>query len=471
MWRIFLSPILAFFFWSFPAFAALKPITVFFDALKHEVLTTSPELQSLGALARQRNSARSTSITRWLPRIDLSLRQSRSKDYSLLTSGQLGSVVNLFPGGFTPAETNLASWYLNLNVPLFRRTVQLDVQRASAEREISERQLELALSRLAWQLRELLGNYIFQLYRITTLNTSTELARTNLRDVKLRFNLGQKTKVDLLRARANLLSLESKTFGVEEDRAKALSALLNYSGLSRERLQELLSGQSLDSEDVLRETIDDFTVTEETYPKVRNFLPSQDSQTYLGKLAARNPSFNFSYQTIMAEQRAAEATAQLLLAPEYPELLIQGFLSKQGPEWSGLATPAELSRSIALVLNIPIFSSGSLFSSSSEKRNAERAAEIKREREILKLKQEVEDQAFQLDRMQSQLSSQLLNVEQNRELVKLSRRSYQIGKSSLLELLTAENGWTEAKLTLAQSKLAYDVLIRKFAWNIGVILE
>jgi len=283
--------------------------------------------------------------------------------------------------------------------------------------------------------------------------------------------LGQRTRVDVLRASANLLSLESSALGFEQERGASLSALSAYSGLTRAKLAEILAPGQLTTEAALGGAIEAFTESGKVLEVIQPYMPSQAPTTFPETLSSRIPVANLTYLILLAEQNSADIRARLLMAPEWPEILIQGNLNKQGPHWQEAISGGNVSHTIALVLNIPLFSGGSLFSSYSEKRNAENAATLKREQDILRLRDEVENQAFQLETLQKTIRAQMLNLKQNEELVRLSQRTYGLGKTTLLELLASQNDWIEAKLDLAQSRLAYAVLVRKFAANLGVPVE
>ena len=156
------------------------------------------------------------------------------------------------------------------------------------------------------------------------------------------------------------------------------------------------------------------------------------------------------------------------MAQEWPELNLKGSLSKQAPDFGAALSPGQQSYSVALVLTVPVFSGGSIFSTNIERRSLQQIAELRTQKDIFHFKSELENERSQILSLQSSLSAQTLNLAQNEEIVKLSFKSYQLGKATIVELLGSQNDLIDSKINLAKTKLDLSTQMRQFSWNLGV---
>lgn len=426
-----------------------------FRRLKSEALKQSYDIQIAREGAYQAIAANYTSWTRWMPRLDLDLSQSRSRDYSILTGGALGNLSNTL--SITPQFLSLSRWELGLTFPIYHRSVYLGVMQASADQVLASDRLRLKEGELDWRLRSLLGNFLTQKYKVAALQTSIQIAEQNLRESTLRFELGERTKIDVLRSKANLLTLQSKKLAYQQEKSTALSELLEYSGLAFSDIEK--AGFDPSSEDALLELINEFTKVDQILLKVSPVLEEN-------KIASMSPV----YASLLSEEESSIRKAENISAQEWPQLSFRGGLNKQSNEWENSLSAGNISYSAAFILRIPIFSSGSLFSTRNEQSHLISASRLKTEKEILRLKNEIERDRNRIRSLMATLEAQKLNLEQNEELVRLSFKSYQLGKVTLVELLTAQNDLIESKINLVKSKQEFSTLLSKLAWNTGVTL-
>lgn len=443
--------------------AARADIAEEFARLEAMARERSPEIAQSRDTMSEKRAARYTAITRWLPRLDFQLSQSDTLDFSLIQSGALGSLAQ---SGFvfTPVETPLTKWSLNLSVPLYRRSVHVGLEQANAELDLASSQFDSKLSELDWRMRSLFGAYLLDLYRDATIQTSIDVAQTNLREARLRFELGQRTRVDVLRSEANLVSLQSKKMSYQTDQDSDLNAFLDYSGITVADLRSAGSEPPPDGETPIAEAIDRFVALDGLSRSLEGRLEAP-SPEQAGPLDG-SPSF----RNIALSEELSETQARVSMAQEFPELLLQGSLSKEGPHWDDAFSQGDQSHSIALVLNVPIFTAGSAFSSYYEKTNAQAAARAKGESDLLQLKNDIEKDRDQIRTLRKSVESFALNRSQNEELVRLSFKSYQLGKSTLVEVLQSQNDLLDSKFNLAKAKLDLSTASRRFAWNLGIPL-
>lgn len=418
----------------------------------------SSELQIAKSQAELKSFALWTAWTKWIPHLDLQLTQSRSKDYSLVQSNSLG------PTGaalFKPTEQDTSKWSLNLTLPIYRRAVHVGVLQSIEENRLAQDQLAVKLSEHDDHLRLFLGNYLLQGYREATIQNSIDIAIKDLKDAELRFNLGQKTKMDVLRTQANLANLQSKQISLHEAKVSDLNRLLEYTGLTLSEIEAQGFNPGNTSEQGWLDLIDPFTQVDEALHKL---------DPYLKEIRVTLEETSPKYRTLLGETSIANRQAQSLFAGEFPTLDFQASLYKQGADWSQATSSGNHSYSLAVVLTLPLFSGGSLYSNYREKEAALQTSTLKGDQAILQFKNELETQRIRIKSLQQLLASQELSKNQNEELVKLTQKSYQLGKSTLIELLNSQNDLIESKAATARTKIDLAVLVRQYASNLGVTL-
>jgi len=360
---------------------------------------------------------------------------------------------------FRPEPQSLARWNLVLSLPLYDRSTWLGIDQNSIEARLYGMQLQAKESELDWRLRSFLSQYLIDSYKSATLMDSLRSAETNLREATVRFELGSRTRIDVLRAKANVASLESKRLNYEQSRATSLHRFLQETGLD--------SGEKS-----LAAAIDRFSSVEGTLPLLEPYLgetmPSDESGP--NALEARITDASPVRANDLVQEELAISRARTTLSQEWPNLRIQGNLTKQGPGWKEAFSPGDQSYSIGLVLNVPIFSGGSLFSTSIESSSAQEVARAQAHRDVIQLRNDLEIQAMRIHALRKLIESLKLTLDQNEQVRELSFRSYQLGKATMVELLDSQNALIESKIGLAQSKIDLAVLTRQFAWNLGVPL-
>lgn len=432
-----------------------------FQKLKSEALMQSYEIRIAREGAQQATFGKLTSWTRWMPKLDLDLSQTRSRDYSILTGGSLGNLSSAL--SLTPQIISLSRWDLSLTFPIYNRSIYLGVKQATADQVLAEDRLRLKEGELDWRLRSLLGNYLTQKYKVATLQTSIQIAEQNLRESTLRFEMGERTKIDVIRSKANLLALQSKKLAYQQEKMTGLSEFLEYSGLTLSQLEK--AGFDLTSEEGLLGLINEFTKTDQILFQLKSILEENNSNILLEKSIVNSSPV---YVSLLSEEESSIRKAENLSAQEWPQFSFRGGLNQQSNHWSNVLSTGNISYSAALTLKIAIFSGGSFFSTRKEQAHLVATSRLKAEKDILRLKNEVERDRNQIRLLMATLEAQKMNLEQNEELVRLSFKSYQLGKVTLVELLTAQNDLIDSKINHVKSKQEFSTLLRKFAWNMGV---
>jgi len=153
---------------------------------------------------------------------------------------------------------------------------------------------------------------------------------------------------------------------------------------------------------------------------------------------------------------------------EYPDLRLQGSYSNAAESWEGTLHNPTRAHTVALVLTIPLFSGGSFVSSHFEKYFAKKQIEYTINQKKLQLENDLNTTLIRINALETLVSSLALNVSQFEELYRLTSKSYQLGKSSLFELLEVQDNLLDSKINLAQNKIQLYTLSQNYLWQAGL---
>lgn len=425
----------------------------------------SPEVRAAQETARQKGAGWWSAFTRWLPRADLQLSTSSSKDYSFITSGALGSLGSTPGMDLTPKAVTLGRWALNFSVPLYRRQVHLNLTQATLESSQADAQLSNRISELDWKLRGAAANYLAQVYRELAVQKSIELGEAHLKETKIRVELGQKTKVDLLRSQANLSSWLSKRLSHKNARESDRHTLMDLMGISDAEWQELEGSAQWGDVDGTAEAIEKFANLKMTQSVAASWIQKLSGR---GALERRVVEHGPRYAQVQREGEISRHQVSGLMAAEWPELTAQAGFNKQADVFSKLTEFDNVTYQFSIGLSIPLFTFGSLFSSWREMGAARRVAELRESRELQRVLSDTETLAQQISLLEQTLDSTNLQLSQQTEILRLTQKSYELGKAGILELLTSQNELLETKINWVKTKLDLSVALRRFLWEIGV---
>jgi len=435
-----------------------------FEKLKSKALNKSYDIEIAQASLDQKSSHLYTTVTKWFPHLDFQVSKNDTLDYSLVTSGALGN----FGNTFAPQENLLNRWSLNLTLPIYQRSVQLGIEQGGIDKHLAEIELQSKKSEFEWKLFSYFTNYLLSSYQASTIEQSIEAGKKSLIEAKQRFELGQKTKVDVLRAEANLVSLDSKRITFEQSKQADYGSFLEYAGLETRDIKDSGLAELLGSETKISTALSQITETPNLDPLLDPYVPKPgDSQAdeMVNHAIAHS---SVTYQKYETQDDLSESQARTLMADEFPNLSLQGSLSKQSPDFNQTFTSQQVSHSVALVLTVPIFSGGSIISTYSEKNNAQRLSGLKREQDRIHFKNETSKNLLQILALRRTRESQTLSLSQNTEIVRLSRKSYELGKATIVELLGSENDLIDAKTNLAKTKVTLATLSRQLVSDLGI---
>lgn len=353
-----------------------------------------------------------------------------------------------------------ADWSLNLDVPVYRRKLNVQVNVAQAEEQVAENNLQITIQQFDLRLKELVGNYLESCYRLLNIQNSVLLSQEHVERIYRGYELRDQTRLQLLRAQANLKELEAKQDLDAHNKEVAFNAVLDFSGLTASNTLFQNLEQLLHDEVQIAGCINSLAAVEEKYVTLKPFveiMDTQERQQYYFK-------HSLLYSKILLQRQLAEDRATTFTQDEYPDLSIRGYYDRlddtQFTKFNGEG-------SLALVLSIPLFSGGTVFSTNKTKAIAQHIADVNQYTDVRSTLHTIENNRKLISSLRSIYATQQINLLQQQEIVVLSVKSYQIKQTSMQDLLTSKNRLIDAKNALMQTTNRLAALYRQFAWELG----
>jgi hypothetical protein len=405
------------------------------NELKKKSFLSAPDLKIARSLKSQKSAEDYTAITHHVPQAALALKQD--KDLLNNSNPMLKTL------GFIPPDH---SWSINYNWSLFnygliQNTLRTNEESKKTELELSNKEKEYGVI-----FSTNILNYLLAKYKTSAVLNSLKKSETAKKEATLGFDLGQKTKMDVLRADANFVSLNSKKAKYLDEEEEAHNTFLEVSGLDTDAISFL----NPLTEDEIISLITALTQSAPLKPISNEYI----AETPLAKV-------------ISSEEKINTRNLNLITKDEWPELRIQGAFNNAGNTFNQSFTNPTRSHSIAIVLSIPIFGGGSIVSSNFAQYFAKKQLQYSLDRERLQLKNKFEVTFQKIKTLETLISSLTLNVSQFEELFKLTSKSYQLGKSNFYELLDVQDNLLDSKINLAQNKIQLYTLTENYIWQTG----
>ncbi len=168
----------------------------------------------------------------------------------------------------------------------------------------------------------------------------------------------------------------------------------------------------------------------------------EDIEHFTNKMNAAQRQIFFKdnsllYSQILLEKQLADQQATTFTQREYPDLTVRGYYDRlddtQFTKFNGEG-------SLALVLSVPLFTGGTIFSTTKTQAIAQHIAEVNQ---------------------YTDLRAQQINLRQQEEIVVLPVKSYRIKQTSMQDLLTSQNKLIDAKNALIQTTNRLAALYRQ----------
>jgi len=400
----------------------------------------SPDLKIVRNYRSQKNSENYSRFSQFFPQANLSIK--KEKDFFEERTSQFKTL------GLIPQD---ASWSIDyqwtlLNYSLLQTTKKSITESDKAQLEVENKEKEFPVS-----FKTNLLNYLLAQYKKAAVENSLKKAEASSREAKLGFELGQKTKIDVLRTQANMVSLDSKKTSFNDEEQNTKSKLLEYSGLVD---SDIAAFSHLNEDDILE--------------LINNILNKSIQESDIALKLNENSKKGPLIKSIELEEKISLLSLANLTQKEWPDLKIQGSYNNTADSFSKAFNSPTRTHTIALILTIPLFGGGSLISSNFESYFAKKQIQYSLAQKKLETENQLNNTQIKIKALKTLVSSLSINVSQFEELYRLTLKSYQLGKSSLLELLEVQDNLLESKINLAQNKIQFFTLSQNYIWQAGI---
>lgn len=405
-----------------------------FNELKTKSMELAPELKILKAQASQKSAENYSRFTTHLPNASLVVK--KEKDFYEERNIQLRALgIGVYD----------SSWAINYEWPLFNFAQIQSTRKSFAEKDKVTLDLDIKLQEYPITLTTYFLNYMLAKYKTEAVLNSLKKAEAGKKEAQIGFDLGQKTKIDVLRSEANLVSLNSKKTTYLEEEQSTKNLFIEYSGLNQSDLDTFSALNEIQILDLI------------------NSLTK--SETVKTKAALE---LSPTYQSLLIEEKMNRLSLSELTRKEYPDLRIQGSYSNNANSFDGTLHNPYRTHSVALVLTIPLFSGGSFTSAQFETYYAKKQIEFTIARQKLQIENSLNTTLTKISALETLVESLTLNVSQFEELYRLTSKSYQLGRSSLIEILEVQDNLLDSKISLAQNKILFYSLSQNYIWQAGL---
>lgn len=437
-----------------------------YDALFKQTWHQSPEIQIARKLLAQKSSEKYTTWAKRLaPQVDLEISQKQFFNQDLDSDDPVQETQQLAEEAATEEEykdgDNLTDWQFDMDVPVYKRALSLAIDIAELEHEMADNNLTIKTRELDSRLHELLGNYLVACYNLLNLENSIIISGEHVQKIQRGYDLRDQTKLELLRAQANLKELEARKDLNEQRRDSTFRELLDYTAIPEFSPSWFWLNELLATEERTAGCINSFSDLDNGVQMMQQFLAESTSDENLRDFFVNN---SLLYKKIILERDLEKSNAKKYTQEEWPSLFVRGELDRKDDtrleDYSGEG-------SIGLVLNVPLFSGGTIFSNIKTRDMAAQIASIQERSNVLRTFNSIANKKKSITSLQNVFHKQLIHLQQQQEIVRLSLKSYQIKQTSMQDLLTSKNRLIDAKNLLMRTTADLGILLRQFAWELG----
>lgn len=417
--------------------------------------STSPEIKiARETYSQKKEQVYTATARRFAPAIDAEVSQVHELNYE-----EPEVLADNNGDGYVDDE-DYADWGLGLDLPLFRKSLSVSLQIAKAEEKLAENTLQIRTHELDLKLKELLGNYLQSTYRLFNIQNSIKLSSEHVAKIKRGYELRDQTKLQLLRAQANLKDLETRLDIDEQNKDITFRELVDFSGLEEGAVIFSEINNLLYDEEITSGSIATLAAIEDNYKKIEKYIEKANSQ----ELFTEYRQNSLFYQNIVLEKMLADERAERFTQKEWFDISVRGnYDRREDTRFSDYDGEGKLS----LVLSVPLFTGGTIFSTQKTKASALSIANTKEVADLRTQFYSIENTKKSISSLLNVLEKQQINLLQQEEIVVLSLKSYQIKQTSMQDLLTSQNKLIDIKNALMQTTNRLGSLFRQFALELG----
>jgi len=398
------------------------------DRTEDQALADNATLSAAKATLRQAEQVVIEAKAAWYPQADLSAGVQRN-----------GS------GGFTAAGGGTSSDFFSIGpsvsymADLFGATARA-VEQSQAQADSQRWQVEAArLTLVGGVATEALAIASARL-QIATAEEILASDRKNLTMVQRQFEVGKAARSDVLTAQSQLVGDQTQ-----------IASLRQQLSVARHALAVLMSQTPADwsPPDF---AIDDFA------------LPDNLPVTVPSELVHKRPDI----AAAEAQLHAASAAIGVAAAAQYPQITLTAAVTQQSEIVGTIFNPSNNLWNVGASLSQPLFHGGALEAQRQAAVEAYQAQLDTYRQTVIAAFGQVADSLRALEHDAELLADAQTALDISASSLALQRSSYQVGKTSLLQLLTAERAFAQAKQSLATAKAQKLTDVVQFYVSLGV---
>jgi len=332
---------------------------------------------------------------------------------------------------------------LSYSWKLFDYTQVLNSRESNDQKKLTRLKYQMERENFKVKFKNKFLLYLLSLYKLASVENSINKAQTTFKEAELTFELGQKTKVDVLRARANKTSLDARKLILENERDKNTHALIELSQIAFEDISPF---QKMSEKDLLI-SIENISQVDFQAPRLNSAYAS------------------LAHRKLEIENKITKIQLSKLSADHLPNLKIVGAYSQSGDRLQDVFERGTKAHTVALVLSIPLFNGGHLLSSQFQTYHAQNRLQYLTENQKLSIDHQLDLLRSSIDAQEKQVQALKISIDQYDELYRLTQKSYQLGKSTLFELQSVEENVFNAKIEYVQNLIQLTEQKENYLWQ------
>jgi len=398
------------------------------DRTEEQALADNATLSAAKASLRQAEQVVVEAKAAWYPQADLSAGVQRN-----------GS------GGFTAAGGGTSSDFFSIGpsfsymADLFGATARA-VEQSQSQADSQRWQVEAArLTLVGGVAAEALAIASARL-QIATAEEILASDRKNLTMVQKQFEVGKAARTDILTAQSQLVGDQTQ-----------IASLRQQLSVARHALAVLMSRTPADW------TPPDFAIDDFT-------LPATLPVSVPSELVHKRPDI----AAAEAQLHAASAAIGVAAAQQYPQITLSAAVTQQSEIVGTIFNPSNNLWNVGASLTQPLFHGGALEAQRQAAIEAYQAQLDTYRQTVIAAFGQVADSLRALEHDAELLADAQTSLDISASSLALQRSSYQVGKTSLLQLLTAERAFAQAKQSLATAKAQKLTDVVEFYVALGV---
>lgn len=395
-----------------------------------------------------KRAAKYTAFSRFLPKLDLQVQYSRTKQDSLFQTDEMKQLFGVTGTGDTVTANSL-SYSLTGSLPIYRRAVQLGYSIASIEEDSYEVRKDLVRLKSEVVLHQHLSNLLGFKFQKLSIDKAKESFNDQLKTLRLKYDLGDKSKIDLLRAEENLANLELRLDSLQTDLSHEIADTATFLGVDIKEILDFVAGLPENKDDLLKSVESELEAIKEP-----------DFETL-------DLSKSLTLQSQELDDELVSYRSQMLMAADWPSLDLFGQWTKDGTSTNDLFPVSNPNYAFGIKLTIPLFEGGSTVSNVLESRYLRLASNEKTNHDRRMVIQKLDDLRDLSNSLKKSLRTLEISKSRSEEILKLAQKSYDLGRLNQIDVLDAQADWLTSNTNFVQTKLKLGQAYREWWAEMG----